>query len=159
MDQNLLIQSLEGLDKLHGDLLELALNKTEVLKSGDMVQLKEITREEQIILNYIDKLETTRNEVIREIAPDISEPKLQDILSIYNPIAQKKLTDLRQLLEDKLVKLKEVNYLNQQLIYQSMQLLNVSLSMIRPTDKQYNYAMPGKKTSVKNSSRLFNSEV
>ncbi len=159
MDQILLIQSLEGLDKLHNDLLELALKKTEVLKKGDMVSLKEIMKEEQILLNAIDKLDANRIEVIKGIIQNIPEPKLQDILPLYNPIDQKKLTDLRQTLEEKLVKLKEVNYLNQQLIYQSMQLLNVSLSMIRPTGKQYNYSQPGKKPSVKNSPRLFNSEV
>jgi flagellar biosynthesis/type III secretory pathway chaperone len=56
---------------------------------------------------------------------------------------------LKAALIDEVAKLKERNGLNQQLIYQSLQFINVSLDMLRPQHQNLNYGdSVGKTTKI-----------
>ncbi|WP_445487928.1 flagellar protein FlgN [Niallia sp. 03133] len=154
-----LIHSLEQLETLHRNLYERAEQKTEILKKGDMESLKEIMKDEQHFLVVIDKLEAKRIEAVKGLLPAAAEPKLQDILPLLTVSEQIRVTEAKSKLEAILIKLKDVNHLNQQLIYQSMQMLNVTLSLLRPTKRAYNYSNPAAKTNQKETPRLFNSEA
>lgn len=154
-----LIHSLEQLENLHRNLLQLAEKKTDILKKGDMESLKEIMKDEQYYLGQIDTLEAERTEAAKALLPNLTEPKLHEILPLLSEEEQLKVTKAKNNLEDILLQLKEFNMLNQQLIYQSMQILNSTLSLLRPTNKAYNYSYPGAKTDQKETPRLFNGEA
>lgn len=139
MSATLLIQTLDKLVKLHLSLHEVTKNKTEIIKVGDMEALQQIMKDEQAHIMSIQKLEEARMTISKRIAPQYAEPTVTDCIQFINQDDAKQVSEIAQHLKDIIMDLKETNTLNQQLLMQSMQFVNVSLNLLKPTPKSINY--------------------
>ncbi|WP_239421932.1 flagellar protein FlgN [Bacillus sp. CGMCC 1.16541] len=141
-----LISLLTKLLTLHQSLHQLAERKTEIVKEGNLEALNTLMNEEHVHITAIAKVEEARNEaVIRLLSGQTiqgNSPTLQDVINHANEEEGKQLTHLQTELISCLTHLKKRNELNQQLIYQSLQFVNVTMDLVRPQAKSYNYERP-----------------
>lgn len=142
MSATLLIQTLDKLVKLHQSLHEVAKKKTEAIKIGDMDALKHIMKDEQAHIMSIQKLEEARVAISKRMVPTIPDPTVMDCVKLLDLQDAEKVSEIANHLKEIIMNLAETNSLNQQLLQQSMQFVNVSLNLLKPTQKSINYGKP-----------------
>lgn len=142
MSATLLIQTLDKLVKLHQSLHEVAKKKTEAIKIGDMDALKQIMKDEQAHIMSIQKLEEARVTISKQMVPTIPDPTVMDCVRFLDLQDAGKVSEIANHLKEIIMNLTETNSLNQQLLQQSMQFVNVSLNLLKPTQKSINYGKP-----------------
>ncbi|MBS4190253.1 flagellar protein FlgN [Bacillus sp. FJAT-49705] len=161
MSAEALIASIEKLLKLHRSLYELAIKKTDIIKNGDMEALSQMLNDEQTHITAIEHMEKERQRAAKALAPQNEQPKVSDCTKSLEVNDQDKFARLTDELVHLIFNLKEQNYLNQQLIYQSQQFVNLSMSLLRPQTENINYGPPTKniKPSDQNAQGMFNSKA
>ncbi|MDQ0413474.1 flagellar protein FlgN [Mesobacillus stamsii] len=156
MSAESLINIMNKLHKMHKSLYELAVKKTDIVKTGDTAALDQLLKEEQAHVAAIDKLEQQRAAVSNAILPGAS---LQEIAEA-NPANKEQLLSIKAELLAVISEIKVRNNLNQQLIHQSLQFINFSKSLVLPQEKEFNYGPPaGKKAKPGPSTGMFNSKA
>ena len=155
MPINKILSSLDSLEKLHRSLLRLAYEKTAIIKNGDMVKLDQLLKEEQSHLAAIVQMDNQRQLAVTQYMTDQGRsvpinPTVADLLGAAPEADKKSLEEARDRLLHAIHDLKWQNDLNQKLTYQSLQFVNLSLDMVRPTTESVNYSKPeinGNKTA------------
>jgi predicted XRE-type DNA-binding protein len=142
-----IVATLEKLEKMHKSLLEFANAKTEFIKQNDMEKLNEIIKNEQSHIAAINILEQQRQTMVTDYlrAKGIA---LTDSTSVADVIEAAKstesteaLVDVRKRLVVLLEKLKMQNDLNQKMVFNSLQIINLTLDSLRPQrQEQFNYS-------------------
>ncbi|MBB5149718.1 flagellar protein FlgN [Ureibacillus thermosphaericus] len=141
-----IISILEKLEKMHKSLLEHAYKKTELVKNNDMEELDKMLKVEQSHVAAIEQLEQLRQKKVVEFfqlkgIKVSSPPSVAELLEVIEDEEEsQQLSDVRNRLLKVLDDLKKQNDLNQQLIYNSLQLVNVTLNMLRPQPEEINYS-------------------
>lgn len=155
-----LISTMKKLLKLHQSLLELAAKKTDIVIKGDMDALKQIMKDEQVHIAAIGKFESERQRLAEVMVSGMSQPTIMDCINVAESDDKDQLHQLRTEILDLVSRIKEKNDLNQQLIYQSLHFVNLSLSLILPQPEEYNYGPEmGKISTTGYSPGLFNSKA
>lgn len=141
-----IISNLEKLEKMHISLLELSLKKTELVKIGDMEGLNTIIKNEQSHVAAIEVLEKQRLQMVtdylqaKEIA-FVDTPTVADVIEAApNYEERQQLNEISKGLIVVIEELRKQNELNQQLVYQSLKFVNMTLDIIRPQTDQINYS-------------------
>lgn len=150
-----IIASLDTLEKLHRSLLRLAYDKMALIKKGDMEGLDQLLKDEQAHLAAITQMDVQRQrDVIQYMSdqgkPVRKDPTITDLLDTVPEAERKLVEEARDRLLHAIHDLKWQNDLNQKLTYQSLQLVNLSLDMVRPRPESVNYSkteINGKKAS------------
>lgn len=154
--------SLEKLVELHKSLNELALKKTEIVKQGDTEALNRLLMDEQKHIKAIEATEKERQTAVTaflENEGQEAEPStITRVIELLSPTDAEALNRLKEELILEAETLKEQNYLNQQLVYQSLQFVNVTLDMLLPQNKQFNYDKPAK-PKQQGSNSMFDSRA
>ncbi len=154
-----LILSLEKLLQLHKNLYQLTLQKTEILKSENIDELKELLKKEQMFVKAISQLEDER---IKQTAAFLGR---EDELSISACIEkatgseQVKLKELEKDFKETIDSLKATNELNRELAKQALQLVSMTLDMLMPQETEFNYNKPANKPNEKQRRSLFDSQA
>ncbi len=137
MSMTTILTSLDNLEKLHKSLLRLANDKTAIIKNGDMDGLDQLLKDEQAHLAAITQTEKQRQKAVAEYLTDQGRPvpiypTVTDMLDAVSEADKKSLEDARTRLLHTIHDLKWQNDLNQKLTFQSLQIVNLSLDMMRP---------------------------
>lgn len=159
MSAEALTAAMEKLLKLHKSLYELAVKKTDIIKTGDMDALNQMLKDEQAHIAAIGRLDKEREKAANSIAPMLESPTVSDCLNILTQSDRLKLEAITEELAELVYELKEQNFLNQQLVHQSLQFVNVSMNLLRPQPENMNYGPPARKKSEKMNPGIFNSKV
>lgn len=138
-----IIGSLEKLIKLHKSFNQLAIRKTAILKANDTEAITALLISEQKHIKAISQTDKERERAVEEFLAangTAGQPaSIHTVTELTGPEETEVLEMLKAALIDEVAKLKERNGLNQQLIYQSLQFINVSLDMLRPQHQNLNY--------------------
>ncbi|WP_050616464.1 flagellar protein FlgN [Bacillus testis] len=161
MGSTALIQHLDTLIKLHRSLLKLANQKTEAIKTNNIDVLEKLMNEEQKHIKAITQIE---NERLKEVAllmdhQDHTTPSLMDVIAQSEDGQSDLLKKQREQLLELTQQLKDANHLNQQLIYSSLQYVNLTLDMLRPQEANYNYNKPANNGGQHMKRSLFDSQA
>ncbi|MBA2871315.1 flagellar biosynthesis/type III secretory pathway chaperone [Anoxybacillus calidus] len=165
MSVKLLIELLEKHVKLHKGLLELANQKTEVLKKGDMEALSGIMKQEQKYIAAINQVERERMHVVEAMVNTAGKHEHERTLTTCIELVEESERSVLERLKDELSavvsELKNINLLNQQLTQQSLQFVNMTLDMIMPQPQEVNYGIPNAATTpqYENSRSIFDSKA
>lgn len=143
---------LERLLKSHEELLTLGERKTDVLKLGDMKALDVLLKEEDL---QVKKLQLIEKERMLKFA----NVTLADVLEQAENNEKENLIQLQEQLIKVYDALKSRNKLNQDLLEQSLQFVNMSLSMIQPEDGPVTYNNPKSNPYSQNNTSLFDSKA
>ncbi|MED3724633.1 flagellar export chaperone FlgN [Priestia filamentosa] len=148
---------LEKLLSLHKSLLHLAQQKTECLKEENEKVLSKLINEEQSHIKAITKLEEARQ---REVLLIWEEPLTLGEIIEKLPLPQRaKYEVLKEELSTCLLALKERNELNQQLLYYSLQVVNMTIDMFGKQPKNLNYHSSQKERPSAPSRSMFDSKA
>ncbi|MCM3731589.1 flagellar protein FlgN [Fictibacillus nanhaiensis] len=143
---------LERLLTSHEELLALGERKTEVLKLGDMKALDVLLKEEDLQVKKLQLIEKERMLKFTNVT-------LGDVLEQADEADKVKLLHLQDQLIQTYEALKSRNELNQELLEQSLQYVNMSLSMVQPQSEPSTYSNTKKNPYANQSSSLFDSKA
>jgi flagellar biosynthesis/type III secretory pathway chaperone len=143
---------LERLFKSHEELLDLGERKTEALKLGDMKALEVLLKEEDLQVKKLQMIEKERMLKFANVA-------LTDVLEQADESEKENLLGLQMNLNDIHEALKSRNELNQELLEQSLQYVNMSLSMVQPENEPVTYAKSKTKGYNTTNTSLFDSKA
>ncbi|WP_409302839.1 flagellar protein FlgN [Peribacillus sp. SCS-155] len=148
--------ALEMLIKLHKSLNSLAAKKTDIIKKGDTGALNQLLIDEQKHIKAIEMTERDRQTAVEAFLQNkgraIGPATITTVIELSSTSHAEDLDRLKEELIEEAAQLKEQNQLNQQLVYQSLQFINLSLDMLRPQSQTFNYGKPaGQKRQPSNS--------
>ncbi|HEY9577910.1 MAG TPA: flagellar protein FlgN [Pseudobacillus sp.] len=158
MSAGKLIDVLDKMDRLHEMLLALCEKKTDIIKSNDMDELDQLLKDEQKYTAAIQTLEVERQREAEKMTGKI-EATIADCVDAATGTDKERLAGLQACLLNRLEQLKELNDLNQKLIYQSLQFVSMSMSMLQPQPAQATYTHPAKSAGQQPKRSMFDSQV
>jgi len=139
--------TLTKLERMHKSLLELANKKTEIITVGDIEALDQMLKDEQAHVAAIDKLEQQRQKQVTDYlgAKGLATTDRTTVADVIDAAEQQTekdtLTAVRNRLLHIINDLKKQNDLNQKLVFQSLQIVNLTLDAVRPPrPEQFNYS-------------------
>ncbi|MEG1458718.1 MAG: flagellar protein FlgN [Acetivibrio sp.] len=134
-----LITTLEEENRIYQALIPISENKTNIIINNDLIALNQITEEEQSLITVINGLENKRQEVIVNIGtvmnqnPDTLDLKMMVKLLDKQPEEQKKISQIHDELRKTIERLMELNFQNQSLLEQSLELVEFNMNFIQST--------------------------
>lgn len=148
-------QSLATLVNVHEKLIGISKEKTEVLKEGSAEDLQQLLIHEQ---KYIHKLELAEHQREIEVKTWFTNKQLMEedytitrmLELLTNDDEKHQLEQAAVALTKEMTQLKENEQLNEALIKQSMQFIQMSLSMMQPTLEKMNYNRPKQQAQSSN---------
>lgn len=149
---NLIRENIEKLLHEHEQLLEISHQKTDLIKNSEMEALVKVLLEEKKVMQIIMQLEDEREKLVsllfRTLHIDGSIDKtVTNLLSYLEDDAEKEqLAQLITPLIETITALKANEDLNSQLLEQSMQFIQLSLSMMDPTTQKVSYGEKSQQT-------------
>lgn len=138
MSAQTIITVLEKLITLHKSLSQLADKKTTIIKEGNADALTALLIEEQKHVKTITQLENEREQAALTFMSG-KKSTLDEVIKVATPIEANTLQRLKEELLNEVMRLKQQNELNQQLLITSLQFVNLSLDLLQPYDRNYNY--------------------
>ncbi|WP_203363293.1 flagellar protein FlgN [Bacillus sp. REN10] len=158
MSAQKLIDVLDKMNRLHDMLYTLAEKKTDIMKQNDMNGLDQLLKDEQKYVAAINTMEKERQTLAAALTGKI-DATLTDCQEVVTEQEKRTLQTLKEGLTEKVTKLKEQNELNQQLIYQSLQFVNMSMSLMRPQPEQPTYSHPAQRKTGQSKRSMFDSQA
>lgn len=129
---------------IHENLLEISHQKTEEIKNSNTEQLIKLLTKEKKYIQDAEKKEKEREIAINDFFEvensNITERTVTELLLLANDEKEKQLLEnsIAKLIEI-IVRLRESEQLNNGLLEQSMQFVQLTLSMLQPQTKTINY--------------------
>ena len=163
MATDTVIGTMDKLVKLHRSLNSLAEKKRTVIKENDTEALAGLLIEEQRHIKAIEQTDKERMKAAEQLLASKGAPirtaALTELEAWLPPEEALDLQDKREELMAEMMKLKEENDLNQQLLRQSLQFISVSLDLFRPGMESFNYEKPAGVTAAPGGKSLFNTKT
>ncbi|KAB8139483.1 flagellar protein FlgN [Gracilibacillus oryzae] len=164
MSVQTIIQFLEKMTELHASLLNLSKQKTEVLKEGKTDALRALLNKEQRHVQAINQIEQKRIDAVASWAKEKGVDPNITVSSIIEEHAtgdeQKALEAVTLKLAELLMELRRQEDLNRQLTTQSLQFVQLSLDMVQPSLKNFNYGNQSGQTQQQRPKRsVFDSKA
>lgn len=126
----------------HQKLIAIAEEKTESIKTNNIDALSKLLMKERKQVQIITQLEDKRQKAVelyfQEKNQSNQEKTISNLLELMDD-DEKELEQKVLKLVEEIVKLKQVEQLNQELIEQSMAFVQLSLDMLQPSEKNRNY--------------------
>jgi flagellar biosynthesis/type III secretory pathway chaperone len=159
-----LIATLEKLYKLHKSLFDLSVEKTNVIKRGAMDELDVVLKDEQKHIAAINTLEINRQRESEHYLQSLGvrlekNPTISLCIQYSSPEDQEALGYWQRKLVDMIAELKARNELNQKLVYQSLQFVNMNLSMLQPQSEKLTYSRPSDEKTIPAGRSMFDSKA
>lgn len=142
---NLIRENIEKLLHAHEQLWGISQQKTALIKNSEMEALLKILLEEKKVMQIIMQLEDDREELVNHLFLSLpidenQEKTVTNLLAyIEDGVEKEQLVQLITPLIETITALKVNEDLNSQLLKQSMQFIQLSLSMMDPTTQKVSY--------------------
>ncbi|MGM7683398.1 flagellar protein FlgN [Cytobacillus sp. Hm23] len=163
MSVQALQSTLQKMYKIHKSLYDLGTKKTDIVKKGDIKALDTLLKDEQKHVAAIRTLDEERKKQVYKMVSGHtiagSEPTVTDCIDIAAGDDKQQLIHIQTQLTQIINELKQQNELNQQLLYQSLQFVNISLDMLLPQPEAFNYEKPATSDGHQPSRSLFDSKA
>lgn len=142
---------------LHTRLKQLAIEKTELIKAGDVQALAQLTKQEAPLIDQVSQLEQSRIEETARTTEGLSDKEwtfkrwIEEIV----PKEDRREWDERYAtLKSAVSDLKRMNQLNQLLLNQSLQFVRLSLNLLQPRSSSTTYGNNGNTRTTSYSGRI-----
>lgn len=142
-----LITLLSELSELCKGLLELSKQKREFLIAGEAQKLEAVTRQEEVLILRIGKLEVLREKALQEIAAEhnlnIQGLTISQLRQMADEQVAEQIKEFEQVFSSITNELVPLNQLNTQLIQQSLNFVNYNINLLAQTQTGPTYAAKG----------------
>lgn len=156
-------ESIEKLLTIHIALLDISKQKTEVVKTGATGELQPLLMKERRHIQALNDAEDSRQQAVRnwvsdkQLSPD--ETTISTIIErVSGDEERDRLAEITTELTNVITVLKQQEELNRMLIEQSLRFVDMSLDMLHPSIKQFNYGASNSKGREKQRS-VFDSKA
>lgn len=157
-----LIRSLEKLIATQEELLKVASEKTDAIIHNEIETLQTILKLENKYILMSQKLqaEITKFSCLYFEEKGIvdANPSLAEVIGIAPDDKKEELHQLKKDLEERIFDLQHRNHLNQDLLQQSLQILNITMDLIMPDIESFNYH-PSEQEEQKGPHSIFDSKA
>jgi flagellar biosynthesis/type III secretory pathway chaperone len=157
---------MEDLLETHQRLFTIAKDMTELIKSGDTAGLENVLRKEEREILSIQTLEKKRVRLVTEFLQEkgsfLHAPTVTDMKPYLESEQVERLEQLQTELLEVVLKLKELNNLNADLLQSSLQFVNLSLSLFEQQTEKLSYNRPNAQKNRENERQqrsLFDSKA
>ncbi|SNS49253.1 FlgN protein [Anaerovirgula multivorans] len=140
--------------KMYKDIVEMAKEKTIIIKMGKLVELEEVIQKEQQYIRTMATFEKIRRSIFTNIAEEMEIPEPAGISELLLHLGDQEINEIdtirNQLLET-IKKLTEVNQLNEKLIQQNLEFIDFNIEIITSspeTGNNYGEKDTGKRKSI-----------
>ena len=132
-----IIQNLTNLLRMHKSLLDLATKKTDIIVESNMEELDALIKTEQAHVAAIEQLERQRQQLVTDYlaakgSASSLTPTVAELIEAADAPNKAKIQTIREELLTIIDALRAKNELNQKMVYQSLQMVNMTLDMMRP---------------------------
>ncbi len=134
-----LIHTLGQEYEIYRQMIPIAEQKTKIIISNSLLELQDITNQEQFLIDSVHNLERKREEVVNNIGTVINkDPRTINIRTVIQilekqPIEQKQLSEIHDNLKKTIQRLVEINNHNKSLIQQSLEMIEFNMNFIQST--------------------------
>jgi flagellar biosynthesis/type III secretory pathway chaperone len=158
-------QAMEALNEVYTEVLELGGQKKQLIVRNDVDGLTKLMNKESRLVKQTVELEQGRIEAVRgylqeknlRLPATITLTELTRV--VFNIEDKQQLHHVHQMLLDTMMKLKELNELNQQLIEQSLAFINYSLDILVGPDDEPVYHNPANQHQTPMRSGMFDTRA
>lgn len=132
-----LIATLNSENAEYEKLLELSKRKAGVIAERNIAELEAITDEEQSVVSRINRLDSKREEVTKDIAnvinKDVETLKLSVLIELMykQPNEQRALAEIHDKLKETVRRVKRLNESNAEIIRQSLEMVQFDLNLMQ----------------------------
>lgn len=156
MSAQTIIQTLEKLVHIHQDVLAISQQKTEIIKEGSVEKLQALLVKERRYIRLMEQAESARktaaDDWLAQSQLTQEDATITNLLEMmHNEDDKQALEKITVILTEMIIKLKQQEQLNQQLINQSMQFVQLSLDVMTPSIKSMNYGSKKETQAIKRS--------
>ncbi|MCI8291658.1 MAG: flagellar protein FlgN [Clostridia bacterium] len=154
-----LISTLKAEKAVYEELVPVSEKKTKILVKNDLEELKEITAQEQLLIDRAGVIGHKREEVIKNIGVVLNKtPEQLDLTSLTRlmakqPEEKKTLAALHDSLRTTMRRLVEVNERNKDLIENSLEMIEFNMNFIQSTRMS-----PGNNNYNRNATNSYTSD-
>lgn len=150
------IHSLKALVDIHHELIDVSNQKTEEIKVGNVERLQDKVLQERRLVLKLEQAERKRQQVVERwfSAQNITEEEktISTMLTMLSEEEeQSELASVTTDLTEAITTLKRTEQLNRELLEQSMQFVQMSLSLLSPSLEQMNYGGDAKESHREHS--------
>ncbi len=160
---NDLIEIMQKEVKLYEELKKIEQSKKEIIVNNDVEALEAITQREQGFVKTIVQLESLRTNAVGGLCREKGVEEvgyLSDVYDLVTPFEQNQLKVYEQKLVGAIDDIKQTNKLNEQLIEQSLEYIDATLSIARQLGMEdAGYGKGAKDREVKPDKGLFDVKV
>ena len=161
---NELTEILNVMVGLHREMLDVSLQKTDILKEGDVDNIQRVLVLERKLLRKIEKAEQSRMEIVQNVyggkGTEHTPPTITMILEqIADQQEREQLERVTIELTEVITELKAQEKLNLDLLNQSMQFVQMSLDLLQPSLKNMNYFDKSDQTIETPNRSIFDSKA
>ncbi|SDJ91063.1 flagellar protein FlgN [Natronincola ferrireducens] len=139
---------------MYQQVLEMAKEKTQIIKQGRLKELEENTSKEQQYIRTMGTFEKIRRSIFTNISQEleIQEPSsVSELLLHLEEEEASHIDDIRNQLLEVIHRLEEINKLNEKLIYQSLEYVNFNIELMttsHETSSHYGEKEAGNRKTV-----------
>ncbi|WP_171051767.1 flagellar protein FlgN [Alteribacter natronophilus] len=155
-------ETIELLHEVHKELLLLAEEKSSVIIRGEFSRLQEIVREETKLVSRASELENLRIDAAKAVLnnqAEVENPAVEDLLPHLTDSEAETLRHLRERLLETIRELQERNRRNDELLEDSLRLVNMTLEAAVPRRHSGHYSNRGKEQAGVAERVLFDSRA
>lgn len=161
-----LIDTLERMNELHETMLELSERKKQAIIDNEVEEMTRIINKESKFIKQIEELDAVRQQAVyaflkeKGIKSNLNLTITELLRLVFHPAEKQSLSEVQHKLADTVHRLKQVNELNQELIRQSLSMVNFSLDlMVGGPEDEVTYQHPGQQHYAAARSGLFDSKI
>ncbi|MEG6585003.1 flagellar protein FlgN [Dendrosporobacter sp. 1207_IL3150] len=158
-----LVTVLTNMLKLYQALLTISKQKHEILVAAKAQELEAITKQEELLIIQIGKLETNREQVLQEIltANKITDENINvsRLAECTDEVMGKRIKDLWQEFDKVTVELVRLNELNTRLIEQALSYINYNVNLLTQASTGPTYAAKGQQPQNATNRAVFDQKI
>lgn len=154
---------LDDILNLYHAILTLSKRKKDILIAANAPELEKITKQEELLILQIGKLDEARNRIIAELFQTLEvteEPfSLSRLKALAEPEGAKKLEAFQGQLEKLNGELLPLNQLNTELLQQALSFINYNINILSQSTVGPTYAGKGKTEQTAPARTMFDAKV
>ncbi|MBO5485359.1 MAG: flagellar protein FlgN [Eubacterium sp.] len=134
-----LIETLDAEEKIYRELIPVEEDKTRAIIANDLDSIQDIAVREHDLVDQTSALEGKREQIAKDIATVLGKNPatitLEQIVEVLKnqPKDQKKLQEVHDRLKKTVMRLKEINDQNKDLLQEAIQMVEFNMNVIRST--------------------------
>jgi flagellar biosynthesis/type III secretory pathway chaperone len=158
-----LIALLTEMVDLYQAILELSRQKRELLIAVKPQDLEAVTKQEELLILQVGKLESARSRLTKDIAAAAGRPSaaltLAELKELAGPEDAERLEDIAADLDRIMQELAPINQLNTELIQRALGFINYNLNLLTQSAASPTYAADGRNPQENHQRKLVDRKI